>query len=263
MFNLFKSSKTVIEQIHKEFNNAGDRLLKEAKEIIAGITIENEAKATRLNNLGFSSSKEVAKAETARKEKREKEEFAKAMEYFIIKYPKYKFITHDVAIKICEKYNLFIGHVRQYKGFVPEKNLKEIEEFFAQKNELSYGYFDNSWSTEKEVDKSDFDRQEDRIIMSSSIANQNPSSLLYQYNPRSYDSNRRSIRERKRDMKIAAPIKDMGTEGYKTKGRILEREVPDPVVLVPITKNNLQFYCIVTAWGDEASDENVINEINN
>lgn len=259
MFNLFKSNKSVIEKIHNEFNNAGDRLLKEAKEIILGITVENEDKARRLNNIGFSSSKEVEIAEGAKKEKREKEEFAKAMEYFIVKYPKYKFITKDIAVKICEKYNLFIGSTRQYKGFVPEKNLKEIEDFFSQKNELTHGYFDES-SRRREVTKEEYERQEEKISAFVGLGNTSDPLLYLTQAQRNYSSNRRYIYERKRDMEIAAPIKDMDTRGYEVKGRTLLREVPDPVVLVPITKNNLEFYCIVTAWGDEASDKLVVNE---
>lgn len=44
-------------------------------------------------------------------------------------------------------------------------------------------------------------------------------------------------------------------EGYK----LTKKHIPDPVVLQPI-KNG---YLIITAWGDEASDELVVNQINN
>ena len=51
--------------------------------------------------------------------------------------------------------------------------------------------------------------------------------------------------------------------GYTLKDRIFTKEVPDPVVLAPINFNNTNLYCIVTAWGDEASDPLVVNESNN
>lgn len=57
-------------------------------------------------------------------------------------------------------------------------------------------------------------------------------------------------------LKICAPLKDMDTKGMRILGYKLKKEIPDPVVLQPIVGG----YLIVTAWGDEASDENVINE---
>lgn len=43
----------------------------------------------------------------------------------------------------------------------------------------------------------------------------------------------------------------MNLKGYK-----LEKHIPDPVVL----RHEHGGYLIVTAWGDEESDENVVNE---
>ena len=37
-------------------------------------------------------------------------------------------------------------------------------------------------------------------------------------------------------------------------------EIPDPVVLQPVNFKGEKYYLIVTAWGDEASDELVVNE---
>jgi hypothetical protein len=54
--------------------------------------------------------------------------------------------------------------------------------------------------------------------------------------------------------KICAPIKDMDTSGMRLINNKLVY-IPDPVVLFPVELG----YIIVTAWGDEASDENVVN----
>lgn len=56
---------------------------------------------------------------------------------------------------------------------------------------------------------------------------------------------------------ICAPKSDMieTDSSFKTKFN----HVPDPVVLYPVDKG----YIIVTAWGDEASDQLVINHQNN
>lgn len=50
------TTKEIIEQIHDEFNTAGDRLLKEAKEIINEGVLN---KAGRLEKIGFIKSREV------------------------------------------------------------------------------------------------------------------------------------------------------------------------------------------------------------
>ena len=60
------------------------------------------------------------------------------------------------------------------------------------------------------------------------------------------------------NLQICAPVKDMDStglevaEGYK----LQKKHIPDPVVLQPV-KNG---YLILTAWGDEASDELVVNQ---
>lgn len=57
-------------------------------------------------------------------------------------------------------------------------------------------------------------------------------------------------------MEICAPVKDMETKGTRRKGH---RIYDDPVVLQPVNGG----YLVVTAWGNEASDENVINHNQN
>jgi len=64
-------------------------------------------------------------------------------------------------------------------------------------------------------------------------------------------------------MLICAPKKDMDLKGLKKLGLFFQSfttvTFPDPVVLQPVKGG----FLIVTAWGDEASDELVINSINN
>ena len=60
---------------------------------------------------------------------------------------------------------------------------------------------------------------------------------------------------------IAAPKKDFNitdTQEIK-KFKLFDKPVPDPVILAPVIGG----YLIVTAWGDEASDPIIQNEINN
>ena len=57
-------------------------------------------------------------------------------------------------------------------------------------------------------------------------------------------------------MQICAPLKDMEVKSnQKVKGYKI-MDIPDPVVLQPVRGG----YLIVCAWGDEASDEIVVNQ---
>jgi len=62
-------------------------------------------------------------------------------------------------------------------------------------------------------------------------------------------------------LQICAPIKDMDTSGLEIIDgyKLIKKYIPDPVVLQPVRGG----YLILTAWGDEASDPIVVNEINN
>lgn len=237
---------TVVQQIHNEFNTAGDRLLEEAKKIIANTQIQNEEKSQILKNFGFTSTPEAVEYDKVSNEKQQSEILANTLQELTVSYPRYKFITKKVAIKICEKYNLVLGDVSQFKGFVPDKNLRQIEEFYRESNELNTQYTMSYYMgmMTKEISKKEFD-------------------ALSKRNRKDYDSGY-YLMEDKRPLKIAAPLKDMNAKGYKLKGNIFERETPpDPVVLAPINRAGIELFCIVTAWGDEASDPMVVNQINN
>jgi hypothetical protein len=60
---------------------------------------------------------------------------------------------------------------------------------------------------------------------------------------------------------IAAPQKDFKiSDRQEVKNhKIVDKPVPDPVILAPVVGG----FLIVTAWGDEASDPLIVNEINN
>ena len=61
-------------------------------------------------------------------------------------------------------------------------------------------------------------------------------------------------------LSICAPMKHMNVpSNYKLIGYKYVKEIEDPVVLCRVRGG----YLIVTAWGDEASDEIVVNPVNN
>jgi hypothetical protein len=264
MLNIFKKRPVskdagypaVVEEIHNLFNSTGERLVKEAREIIAEAIVINENKIHALKKYGFGNASEVKQADTAHNKKLELQQLTEALEYFGTRYPGYKFITPEAALGICHKYDLVIGGVSQYKGFVPVKNLTEIDKFFQDENELNTRYTkyisgDFGRSNSRECSKDEYDRQESAKSAAAAEASADHYQIRFHSN---------EIHKDRVTLQIAAPLKDMEQVGYKVKNQMLVREVPDPVVLAPVQYKGVELYCIVTAWGDEASDEVVVNQ---
>jgi hypothetical protein len=65
------------------------------------------------------------------------------------------------------------------------------------------------------------------------------------------------------NFEIVAPLKDFKKDSVKLIGNKLVQEVPDPIVLAPVTYEGTKYFLIVSCWGEEASDELVVNVINN
>jgi hypothetical protein len=131
----------VIEQIHTEFDTAHEVLMEQAREIISRADDKVE-KAVRLKKAGFDKVTDVKENEHAINIKTLAEQTAKIVSYYSRKYPLYKFITPDQAMTIAEKYNLVLGNVSDFIGFVPDKNLREIENFKGKcdENDIDTGY---------------------------------------------------------------------------------------------------------------------------
>jgi hypothetical protein len=161
----------VVYKIHREFYTASDKLLKEANEIIAKAAKVSLKKSERLEKLGFVKVKEVKES----KEIMESVDFTKKMSEIIqmysLKYPNNKFIIEEDVKKICEKYNLVFGNIEDFTGFVPEKNLQEIEAFQLREEDYSaiyrasLGWGDSAYGTLAEIIERWSDRwSEDSII---------------------------------------------------------------------------------------------------
>lgn len=243
--NAMLSNAEIIAQIHHAFHTAGDSIVLQAKELLAKADMQTIAKAERLSNLGFTAAQNVQRAvEEKMKADAEKAKMELILRYSI-SYPSYRFIDAATITAICTKYSLVFGEASDYQGFVPEKNLKEMEAFPGVKEEdevfmaryvgrYSLGTYYGKW---EEHERSVFMRHY------------------------AHDGNYQT-RSSKTYM-ICAPLKDMNMEGKTLDGvnvTPIGREIPDPVVLVPM-KGGL--FCILTAWGEEASDPLVINPQHN
>ena len=222
-----------INEVHAAFNTAADTLLQTARKIIAETKIVNEKKFKLLNAYGFRQTSEYVDNYVATQQIEFSHKQAELIEYYKNTYPLYKFIQEPQVSELCEKYGLIFGPVQRYTGFVPEKNLIEIDEFKEVKD------VDKMWAANEyrytKIKFSDWKK-------------------LDQVQKKHYtllDKNR---------LMICAPKKDFDTRGYKVVDYKLEVEpVPDPVVLHTVREG----FLIVTAWGDEASDPMVRNEIFN
>lgn len=270
MFNLFKNSSKpvevvveskvnfnrpmneIVEEIHESFFTEVDRLLKEAR-ISKSLDTDKQSlidKCEKLRSLGFTNTKEVKEAEieisrleALRKENESKKELIEAINYFGFKYPNYKFITEDSVKKICNKYNLIYGSVRKYIGTVPDKNIKQMQEFNIKKEDMAY------WV-------------ENRRRYVSIYSNESSADIIDYKTHLLYSKDSYYITGVIK-MRIAAPKKDFDTTNMEIKdNQLVEKRVEplDPVVLQPVMFKNKMHYLVVTAWGLEASDELVVNE---
>lgn len=244
MFNLFKTQKKVtVEDVHREFLTASETLLKEATKIINETMIE---KSTRLSENGFKNSIEVTQASKMVMTK----ETVRLIQKYQFEYPFNKFIRHDDVMSICEKYSLIMGTVDRYKGFVPDKNLKELEKFVAPKDEM-YECYDEDGGFSQIVPANAF-KELHSYLHTNDYHYCSHAGFVDGYR---FDSFTKIRKVQKTNYLICAPVKDMIVRNHE-KIKNFKITVPDPIILCPVIGG----YLIVTAWGDEASDPIVVNE---
>lgn len=248
-FEPVKDPQVVIAEIHNSFDTASEKLLNDAKAILAGsYDIE---KGERLKKIGFVSAKKAVEASTIISEKQRNEELAKLIEYYQMHYPNNKFITEAKTKEICQKYGLLCAETTYYISDVPEKNLTEIENFKLRQEDmveykcywyklvgnLNFGYY--SGHMEK-VDKSSWGYLIPGII--GHFVNQ-PEDVSACYEAE--------------QLKICASVKDFDTKNMRIEdGYKLELNLPDPIVLQPVKGG----YLVVSKWGLEAEDADLTNE---
>lgn len=243
-----KSVSQMVEEIHGTFYTEVDRLLADAKIAKSLDTDKQELinKCMRLKALGFTNTKEVkeahiemARLDTLQRENKSKKTLMEAINYFSFKYPNYKFITEDSVKKICQEYGLVYGKICRYSGTVPDKNLKQMEQFAIKEDDEVYEYIETTWSAfggssmvrQQYMTKTE---QEGYLAMDRDTISR-----------RSYFTESCS----KASLEIAAPLKDFNMEGMETKNfKISKIEIPDPVVLQPVLYQKQKYYLIVTAW---------------
>jgi hypothetical protein len=298
-----KSQEKLVKQIHDEFDNAQETLLKQALQIINQPTASKTHKAERLKALGFTSTEEVVNYDKTQHVLVKNQEQAELIRYYKHHYPFQKFLTEDELDRICKKYNLIYAPVDRYKKTVPSKNLAEIENSSRLKDidsphqlvkiSYSYIYSDTPYSLHilltngihisipefYKMFPSKFNFHDDNVYSAASIHSNNllveitDKLLSYLKQKNIYNGNFNGTFSSWINMKcefvdrnrlfIAAPKSHFDLKGLKKH----KLGFFQTTILEP--KDPIVFrYCrggvqVLTKWGLEANDEALLNEIMN
>lgn len=193
------------KQIQKEFNSVCDKFKL------------NTSTPDELRSLGFYTQAELLET--------------------IKEFPLNKVISRTGVIKICEKYGLLLGEIERFCGHIPDKNIKEINEFKkANPAKLTFNISYYSFDTLAEAEK----KQKELAV--------------------GLFKRKKGIEQYSRDGSyfICAPQNEFI---IREEDRIVNKVIitDDPIVLF-LPRYSRSSFVIVTAWGDEAIDEMVVNE---
>ncbi len=258
-----------IEKIHRKFDTAGEKLLAQAKEILATPVVSNSDKIIRLNKIGFGTSKPIKDLEEVTKKKTEAQETIEAIEYYQTYYPSYKFIAKSQIEKICKKYGLLFGESKNYLGDIPDKNLAEIEAFKLREEDyyeepksiweslIMPSYFNNFYERYMiGVDPIRTEPQTQGLIPT--ITSNNNDMVMSLGMSLLAKEKTKTPKKEKPAFKICAPKKDFITQGYEVQDGY--KLVYDPIVIQPVKFKNIEGGLVISKWGLEGQDESLVNE---
>jgi len=274
------------KEIHADFYGAEERLFVDAVGISKTIYNPASAKADRLKKIGFGKSKAIKDSEDFHKKRGISQQLISAIEYFRTYYPQYKFITEDEVKVLCAKYGLLLGDAASFTADMPEKNLQDIERFKLRKEDwrekLSFSWYDSSqinrmwfdeapmWPTpqdsgilgivQSKTRRSGSQVNYDRLQAYAQALFAQPR-MQIGFDPYGNTESKKKTGKEQPAFKICAPKEDFDTRGFVVQDGY--KLIYDPIVLQPLSKDGIEGYLIVTAWGDEASDEIVINHTSN
>lgn len=268
------------KQIHEDFYGAEERLYVEAIGLSKSVLTSINDKSKRLQKLGFGKAQPVKDCEQKEAKRKISGHIIHTIEYFRTYYPQHKFITEEEVKKLCEKYGLLLGDTGNYIGDVPEKNLRDIEAFKLRKEdwrEKSASWFDNfaMMIPHRSLEQQSIgitsyiqgynSRQREEYLYQLELMQRQMSSSMGISGYMDYGKPTKKETSKKEyeqpSFKICAPKDDFHTSGWEVRDGY--RLVYDPIVLQPVSKEGQEGFLIVTAWGDEASDEIVVNETKN
>lgn len=162
---------------------------------------------------------------------------------------------------------MVLGDVGLYTGFVPDKNRKEILAFKGLRAEDKYvTEIINSESqvighvSENEL-LSNYAKKVVKEDSNYTFVQFSDGSINVKGGTAKWGEFAKVRKYSDNSLMICAPVKDMDMSGMTIEEGYQIKTIPveDPVVLKRIVGG----YLILTAWGPEASDPHVVNEINN
>lgn len=216
---------------HNEVYSAGKLLLQEYERIInaaCAFDEENVERLSQLEKLGFGSCVVDQRNNTKISSLNQNIIKRDLMLHYKHTYPNNKFIDEETVKKICEKYGFLLTGADRLVDAIPVKNQKEIINFRVFKEDLDLckihsNFWRPGWSTEAYMEE--FNNYPNPV-----------NGLVFE---------------------VIAPVNKLNTYGMEINGYRLVSK--DPIVLQPVKGG----YLIVTSWGIEASDPDVVNEKHN
>lgn len=156
-------------------------------------------------------------------------------------YPLNKFIDRDSVERVCKKYKLILTEVSDYISDIPEKNQKEI---------VSFRFRQGDYRKPEEMDQG---RGFDMYFFPRPY-------YIYDLLETAEDKKRKEdCMIKGKDLLIIVPAHKLNLTNKNLDGHIAVRKIKDPIVLQPVNAG----YLIVSSWGLEASDPEIINPIQN
>ena len=101
---MVETKRSIVEQIHHEFNTASDNALAEATAILSGVS--NNSHLFTLHELGFKNAKGVQSYISSNGTINDYKRMCGIITSYQYQYPNYKFITESDVERICKKYKL-------------------------------------------------------------------------------------------------------------------------------------------------------------
>lgn len=272
-------------EIHLAVDSAADTLLMDAP--------YDSSLVQGLQELGFTSAENV----------NDYNDHAKGNErarYYQQRYPHHKFITKWQMEKIREKYNLMEGSLERFKGAIPAKNITEMMNFRMVRQDIQEKKSDfasvlDTWSrlyeqqmfasmgipdiiTRGRAGGKSFDRV--YIDEAKELLKRPSVDIKRSYGPPSFeDSFKQQAEKRAEDARERQEEMNKRNRGYEslTFAQVNKEfpgaikitadkalfNAPDPVLDPIVTIDVNGGYLIITAWGDEARDPDVLNQTMN
>lgn len=291
--------EALIEKIHSEFMTSADKTLLTAKKF-ADSYVPAEKKLNEdvdfLKNIGFCNV-DFVKETTVHNENVENENRKNAIKLanqkaeserildLQTKYPNYKVLTYDSMQYICDKYNLICSVSKYYTGSIPNKSVKELQEFVKNVNiddseKVSYERQRENFksfyvrlnvplSAERKKLLKDYENWPE-LMKTSYIPDDCDMMRCYcVYEPRFYFSDDEDNFESghlMKDFLICAPPKDFDFKNFWSghfihakNNKLLQGAknayIPDPVIMYPVKgANKKPMFLIATVWGIEKYD---------